>query len=233
MEPDITLRLLGGFVLRHRGRPIDLQLGAQRLVALLAIERHPVSRAHAVGRLWPDVTDDRASANLRSTLWRVRHTGVALIASVDQHNIGLMPTVQVDLHDIVNQESLLVDDYVERAVIRLDDSLSEDLLPGWDEDWVVVERERVRQLRLHTLEAIATRLVERGRWREAIEVAFAAVREEPLRETAQRCLIEAHIAEGNVVEAVRQYQSFRALLRRELGVEPSVDLRTRLREVQH
>jgi DNA-binding SARP family transcriptional activator len=50
------------------------------------------------------------------------------------------------------------------------------------------------------------------------------VAEEPLRETAQSALIEAHLCEGNVVEARRQFNSFAALLWTELGMRPSPEL---------
>jgi DNA-binding SARP family transcriptional activator len=224
MDGATDLRLLGGFSLHHQGRPLDLQMGGRRLLAFLAIARRSSPRRHVAGRLWPDVTDDRSSASLRSTLWRIKQVAPPILSIEDQH-LGLLPSVRVDIHEVVDRERTLLVDYVDHHVIRLDDSLSEDLLPGWDEDWVVVERERLRQLRLHTLESMAAILIERGRWREAIDVAFAAVREEPLRETAQRRLIEAHIAEGNLVEARRQFENFRSLLARELGVQPSRSLR--------
>lgn len=48
---------------------------------------------------------------------------------------------------------------------------------------------------------------------------------EPLRETAHRTLIEAHLAEGNWSEARRQFRECRRLLREELGVEPSESTR--------
>ena len=56
-----------------------------------------------------------------------------------------------------------------------------------------------------------------------------AITAEPLRESAQRALIEAHVAEGNLAEARRGYVLYRDLLRRELGVDPSSDLLTALR----
>lgn len=99
-----------------------------------------------------------------------------------------------------------------------------DLLPGWYDDWVIFERERVRQRVLHALEGLSRELVRLGRCAEAVDVATEAVAVEPLRESAQRVLIEAHIAEGNVVEARRLYSAYRRLLRRELSIEPGVHL---------
>ena len=68
-------------------------------------------------------------------------------------------------------------------------ALSTDLLPDWYDDWVVIENEAWRQLRLHALEVLETRLAESGRMGEAIHAAVAVVNMEPLRESAQATLI--------------------------------------------
>jgi DNA-binding SARP family transcriptional activator len=99
-----------------------------------------------------------------------------------------------------------------------------DLLPGWYDDWALMERERIRQRMLHALEALSRNLASQGRWAEAVETALAAVTAEPLRESAQRTLIEVHLAEGNWIEGRRAFDAYRELLRHELGAEPSADL---------
>jgi DNA-binding SARP family transcriptional activator len=65
------------------------------------------------------------------------------------------------------------------------------------------------------------RLTALGRYAEAIQAALAAVADEPLRESAHLAVVQVHLAEGNVVEAVRQYTAYRRTLLEELGVEPS------------
>jgi len=99
-----------------------------------------------------------------------------------------------------------------------------DLLPGWYDDWLVVDRERIRQLRLHALEALATQRLRDGRYAAALDAALAAVRADPLRESAHRCVICAHAAEGNVAEALRQYERCREILATELNIAPSASL---------
>ena len=84
-----------------------------------------------------------------------------------------------------------------------------------------MERERIRQRVLHALEALSERLAAAGRFADAIEAAMLATSAEPLRESAQRALIKAHIAEGNLTEARRSYRAYRDLMQRELGVVPS------------
>jgi DNA-binding SARP family transcriptional activator len=103
-------------------------------------------------------------------------------------------------------------------------ALSADLLPGWYEDWVLAEIEDWRQLRLHALEVLAARFAAAGRWGEAAVTAGAAVRAEPLRESAHAILIQVHLAEGNQSEAVREFTRYRTLLHAELGLEPTLRL---------
>src|SRR4029079_6557423 len=97
-------------------------------------------------------------------------------------------------------------------------------LPGWYDDWAILERERLRQRVLHALEALSPRLGELGRYTDAGDAAIGAIAAEPLRESAQRALIEAHLSEGNWVEAHRGFVNYRDMLRRELGVSPSHEL---------
>jgi DNA-binding SARP family transcriptional activator len=84
-----------------------------------------------------------------------------------------------------------------------------------------MERERIRQRILHALEALSERLATAGRFADAIEAAILATSAEPLRESAQRALIKAHVAEGNLTEARRSYRAYHDLVHRELGVAPS------------
>jgi DNA-binding SARP family transcriptional activator len=96
-----------------------------------------------------------------------------------------------------------------------------ELLPGWYDDWVSVERERTHQLRLHVLEALARELAERGAYAHALQAALKAIELDPLRETARRAVINVHLAQGNTADALREYQRFRDLLQEELGVGPT------------
>ena len=97
-----------------------------------------------------------------------------------------------------------------------------ELLPGWYDDWVLLERERLRQLWLHGLEAAARRLGRLRRFDLAVDAAMLAIRIEPLRESAHRTLAELHLDEGNAGAARRCYDAFTKLLRDELDIAPSL-----------
>ena len=117
------------------------------------------------------------------------------------------------------------------STIRLSTSLCGDLLPDWYEEWLLVERESHRQLRLHALETLCERLTRVGRLHKALEVGLAAVAGEPLRESAHRAVVSVHLEEGNVSEAIRQYRLYRQLVGTELGIEPSERMQVLVRDL--
>jgi DNA-binding SARP family transcriptional activator len=70
-----------------------------------------------------------------------------------------------------------------------------------------------------------------GRYGEALLAGLAAVAIEPLRESAHRSVIDVHLAEHNQVEALRQYRAYEQLLRTQLALRPSAELRHLVEEV--
>jgi DNA-binding SARP family transcriptional activator len=221
-----NISLMRGFEIRIDDRTVALPTNTERLLAFLAIRERPQLRMTVATSLWTDTTEDRASANLRSALWKLADLREHLIEATGAY-LALARDVTVDFPLLlVRARRLITDDDVDDAG-RLDSStgdLADDLLPDWDEDWLLFERERLRQLRVHALEALARKLCDRGRYAEALEAGLSAVAAEPLRESAQRMLIEVHLAEGNVNEARRQFEQYREILWEHLSLLPSVSL---------
>jgi DNA-binding SARP family transcriptional activator len=216
-----SLSLLNGFELRCAGEPVALPLSAQRLLAFLGLQDRPLQRVYVAGMLWTEATDTRAAASLRSSLWRLHRPGHRLVEGTATH-LRLAPEVEVDLHRAAAVARRVLDGTAETAELaRAETALAAELLPDWYDDWLVFERERFRQLGLHALEELARRFLAAGRPARALGAALAAVRGEPLRESAHRTLIRVHLAEGNVGEALRQYELFSRLLREQLGLAPS------------
>jgi DNA-binding SARP family transcriptional activator len=217
-EPALTLTLLSSFDLRADGESVALPLASQRLLAFLALREGPLQRLYVAGALWTDSNERRSYANLRSSLWRVRRSGHKLVHATPQH-LALAPEVDVDVHRLVRVSRRALEPLVPEDALVHD--LDGELLPDWYDEWLDSTREHVRQLRLHALEAVAERLVARRRYGQAVRAALVAVHEEPLRESAQRALVVAYLAEGNRREALVQYHRYRERLLDELAVEPS------------
>jgi DNA-binding SARP family transcriptional activator len=219
-RPAAHVRLLSSFALTLDGAEPRLAMSAQRLIAFLALHDRSFMRAYVAGSLWAESSDERAHANLRSALWRVQRIGRGIIDAVGpQLQLGAGVTVDAREAETLARHVL---DGAEPAFLDSDPTvLSADLLTDWYDDWVLLERERFRQLRLRALDVLCDRLVSAGRLGEALAAGLAAVESEPLRESAHRSVIRVHLAEGNPGEAVRQYRLCRALLRERLGLEPS------------
>jgi DNA-binding SARP family transcriptional activator len=219
-EPP-ALRLINGFELRWHGATAELPRSTQRLLALLAIQTRPVQRVFVAGMLWPEASDVRAAAALRTALWRA---GGARGGLVDAHHgrLSLSEDVAVDLRTMTLRARSLLREPRRSDLHAVDALLADgDLLPDWYDDWVIVERERFRQLRLQALDVLCEALVEKGVLAVAAEAGIAAVAADPLRESAHRALVRVHLAQGNACEALRQYEQCRSLLLVHLGLEPS------------
>ena len=172
--------------------------------------------------MWPCGNDERAAGNLRSALWRLRRAGINVLAA-DKWTLALSSDVLVDLHLTEEWATRLIEGRATGDDLAVSPSAANalDLLPGFYDDWALMERERIRQRVLHALEVLSEKLAVAGRFADAIEAAMLATSAEPLRETAQRALIKAHIAEGNLIEARSSYHAYCDLVYRELGVAPS------------
>ena len=232
-ETPVRLGLLGGFSLSIESEEVSLPMNAQRLVSFLALHDRPLLRTFVFGSLWGDSTDHRAGGSLRSALWRLRRPTYTLVALTSDH-LELSPHVAVDVREAKTLAHRVLDPSQELDNVAEvnEEVLSADLLPDWTEDWVLMERESYRQLRLRALEALCRRLSAHGRFGQAVQAGLAAVSAEPLRESARHALIEAHLAEGNVAAALSEYDSFSRLLHDELGLAPSGDLRALLERLR-
>lgn len=221
----VRLALLDAFELTCDGVPVQLQQSAQRLLAFLALHPRPVQRGYIAGALWPDTPEERAHASLRSALWRLRRVGQPLTEG-SNGRLALGSSVQVDVRELVDLAHAVLDERRDPLASAASDliALSGDLLPDCYDDWVSVEREHVRQLRLHALEVLCDALTDAGRYAAASEAALAVIATDPLRESAHRALIRVHLAEGNLAEALRQYAFFRRLSEQELGLTPSPEM---------
>jgi DNA-binding SARP family transcriptional activator len=182
------LELLGRFQVVVDGQEVELAESAQRLLAFLALRARALPRLLAAGSLWPDKTDQRACANLRCSIWRARGPGGVPLVNARGPLVGLATHVAVDVREMEELGWTLVeggDVALTRSTRQL---FYEDLLPGWYDDWIVFERERLGQLRLHFLEAIAERLLAEGRRVEALDVVMHIVRADDRSERGHELL---------------------------------------------
>jgi DNA-binding SARP family transcriptional activator len=188
-------------------------------LALLAL-RGRRTRPYVAGTLWPDSTEQRAQMSLRAAVLRSRQA-VQGILEAGRTTVGLAPEVNVDVHQLLRaaDSGELGDRGATKTVMAADE-----LLPGWYDDWVIFERERLQHVRLRALESLAESGLDEGHHDLALEAALEAIAIEPLRESGHAIAIRAHVLAGNRSAAVREYHTYRDRLERELGIAPSPGL---------
>jgi DNA-binding SARP family transcriptional activator len=212
---EVTVHLLGGFGVGRAGRRLSLRPSARRLIALLAIDG-PTARSDAAIRLFEERTLERANANLRTILWRLREEAVGLV--IEEADSLRVSAKSIDFHEVLRWSTAMMER--EAAVCTPPSSMGRPLLPGWSEPWLIFPREHLHLLQLHALEASGERLLLAGRFGEAAVTALMAVTMDPLRETSNRLLIEVLIREGNVVDGLRRYLEYERLIASELHAKP-------------
>lgn len=232
---DLEVCVLGTFRFWAQGNALPaVRGGSQRLLALLGLRDRALTRASVAGTLWPEASEDHAYSSLRSALGRLsRMTRDAV--EVTPLDLCLSGEVTLDIrqsrmlaHRLLDPRAKVADPDLGAPAVA---ALSADVLPDWYDDWVLVEAEEWRQLRLHALEALADRLLVEERFGEAGGAALAAVRAEPLRESARTVLIRVHLAEGNQSEALIEFGRYETLLHQELGLEPTPRLRELIQDL--
>ena len=214
-----AVRLFGGFQLTVAGTPVDVPLSSQRLLGFLALQERDLARGYVAATLWPDTTDDRASANLRTSLWRLNRPDFELIKATRGH-LALDRDVWVDARVLRSAAR----DLRRSGVLPDDDVIIDihgELLPGCWDTWLVFERERLREEAVHLFEAACAACLARSDTNRAVLHALAAVEADPLRESSNVLMLRAHLAAGNRAEAMRHARRYADVLQCEFGIEPS------------
>lgn len=224
------LQLLSACRLIADGQPVALGGRAQRLLTRIAVaDGHQLRRSELAGDLWPDSTDGRAGANLRSTLCALRR--VASIVRVSADTVMLADAVRIDWLQAVEAAEAILGGRTSVAPETALELWRHPLLPAWSQEWLAFEQLRFDELRLHALELLSERLSAQGRHGLAIQAGLTAIRDDPFRESSHRALVGSYLAQGNQAAAMQHYARFAHALRAELGVTPSWNI-TELKPVR-
>jgi DNA-binding SARP family transcriptional activator len=236
----VEVQLLGGFELRRDGEPLPAIDSARvaSLIAYLVLNRDTQhSRQHLAYLLWPDSTDAQARTNLRHLLHKIRRSPeINDLIQVTPRTVGWRLNRAVRL-DVGKFESALdraadLDDASRLTMLtQAVDTYPGDLLPGCYDDWLLAERERLRNRFLDALHDLGVLHHRQGDHATAAGYLERLVREDPLRESAYQHLMLAYQARGDRSQAIRSYHICVSTLERELGVGPSPVIHETYREL--
>jgi predicted ATPase/DNA-binding SARP family transcriptional activator len=203
------------------------------LLAFLAFygqRQHP--REQLVNLLWPDA-EPTAGRNrltqalvwLRPRLESVeRERGTILVS--DRHTIGLLPgSIKTDVAEF--EEALLTaTSRIEpgrqiEALRRAVDLYRGELLPGYYEDWVLTERQRLFEQFLYALQRLVELYTESQQFDRALDCARRALAADPVSESVHLSLIRLLARTGQPAAGLRQFREMEQILQRELDEKPS------------
>lgn len=213
----VRLSVLGHFCLRRSGRPVELSVGAARLVALLTISRQPLARSRAAGLLWPRSSSAAARTDLRSAIHQVRR-GCAQILDLSDEALTLGPDLCVDLYEAERLSVALSTGTWSGDPVHALRLLCDDVLQDWTDEWLSEAQRQHRLCRSLALGWLSEALSGEGRHGAAVDAAMLAVEADPLRDSAWLALVRAHASGGNLSQALSEVDRFRELLNHELGV---------------
>jgi DNA-binding SARP family transcriptional activator len=226
---SLRLHFLGPARFERDGAHIELPPAkAVALLAYLAVTRTPQTREHLLDLLWPESFADAARKNLRNTLWTIRKALGDEVLRTIEDRLDIDPATWIDVREFEARAGEQADPSggiaERRAALDLYGGTLLDGISFADtadfDLWLTTERERLEQLYLHLLASLIETYRRAGDWREVIPPARLALARDNLQEPMYRALMEAHGRLGERPEALRQYDTLRTTLDRELGVEP-------------
>ena len=236
----LTVRLLGGFEARLASG-VPMTLPTKKVQALLAYlgtrpgQDH--SRDKLAALLWGETSDHQARGSLRHALMTLRKVLAGAHPSalrVTGQTLALDPDV-VEV-DVVAFERHVADGSPQ-ALEHAAELYRGDLLLGFDlseplfEEWLVAERERLREMSIEALARLLAHQTRAGGTERAIRTALRLLALDPLQEAGHRTLMRLYTRQGRRGAALKQYQLCLGVLQRELGTEPEPETKTLYQEL--
>ena len=249
----LQLNVLGMASAEYDG--VSLQFQTDKVCALLAYlalnRGQAVRRAALAEMFWPNRTSKAARNNLRKGLFHLRRmfgeaadtlfvpatrtvqlNSAEFATDIHQFN-ALLDQVEHHTHSAIEQCESCLKNLKQATTLYAGELLAGLVLPDADEfhEWLSFERERLFQRVLWALDALTTIELKCGRFVSAQRYAMRQIALEPWRESAHGQLMIALARQGQVQAAFKQYDACRTMLREELGISPSAELRAILSDL--
>src|SRR5947199_1845473 len=235
MEPTLHIRLLGDFSLIYADRQVTSlnTMRPQSLLAYLVLHRDvPQQRQHLAFLFWPNTTEAQARNNLRQLLHQLRQAFPAVehFLSADTHTLHWHPVTPFHLDVAEFEQTLnLADAAIRRndqhelqaALEQADRLYRGELLPGCYDEWILPERERLRQHHFQALERLLRLFEEQGNTVTAIRYAQRLLGLDPLSEDRYRQLMRLFALNNDRASALHVYHTCVSTLQREMGIDPA------------
>ncbi|HZT43669.1 MAG TPA: tetratricopeptide repeat protein [Chthonomonadaceae bacterium] len=246
MNPSCSIQLLGGLRVQQGDQALT-RFRTQKTASLLAYLAYFRKRAHLredlIELFWPDTDPEAGRMSLRTALSALRRQlephGIedGSVLWADRRSVQLSSqTVSTDIEQL--EAALRAASKAEapaERIRRLKEAVAVykgPLLPGFYEDWVLQERERLEQAYAGALKELTAILEQTGDLEGAIAAGHRLVAVDPLSEEGYAHLMRLYAAAGQPEAGLQQYITLAQLWDRELGETPSAEAQTLARRLQ-
>ncbi|WP_313330235.1 BTAD domain-containing putative transcriptional regulator [Sphingobium yanoikuyae] len=231
----LRIRLFGDLSLTSRGEAVGLATSAAPIIGYLIVHRdRAVPRGELAGALWPERSDMRARRCLSTALWRIKsHAAMHELIDCSHHEMlrvnwraaRWVDTVMFERRasTILRTAPEMLDEVQYRQLRAAVALYRSDLMRSSDQEWAMIERQRLRHLHLDALFHLAHAAEARGDMQGAIGFGRQLSALEPLREDAHRLLMRIYVSSGNRAKAIEQYRICQGELSTELNVDPTAE----------
>jgi TolB-like protein len=229
-QPAFQLKLLGGFA-AHGPRGEPLEIVGQKDRALLAYLALSPGVSHGRDKLaallWSDHGERQARDSLKQCLLRLRRALATVqpdAVAGDRQTVAFQPD-DIEVDAVKFAQLAATSDGLDQAV----DLFQGDLLDGLSvraaafEDWLLVERQRLRHLAIDALSQSLAQAQAAGLRDSVAARARRLLSLDPLQEGACRALMQLHADRAERAQALKLFETFRDRLQQELGVKPELE----------
>jgi DNA-binding SARP family transcriptional activator len=246
---SITLFGSARFELQMPGKMQSLHLSPRcaELLAFLGVHRgQSFTRSDLIEAIWSEQVTETAIGSINTTLWRLRkglealNVPIGVYLATDRRGVGLSSGAQIEV-DVVRFESRARTELAKTAA-RAGEADREALrvvallyrerpLAGFSGTWALRCRETLRTIYLDILEHLMAWHAQNAEYALAIGYARRILDVDPLREDVHGALMRYFALNGQRTLALRQFESCRALLQRELAIPPLPEIVALYREI--
>ena len=206
----LEIYLLGTFDLRQAGKPVVLSSRpAQSLLAFLILTAGtPHRREKLAGLLWPDLLEETARDNLRHALWRLRKSlqSASSVGYLQANNLTIVFNASAEYWFDVAALEQLGENTSREELITIFSHYQGELLPGFYEEWVVLEREHLNSIFEHNMARLLSILQDENRWLDILDWGERWIKLGRKPEPAYRALMSAHAAKGDMSKVAATYE---------------------------
>jgi len=200
---------------------------ARDLMLLLMLHPEGLTKEQVGLIFWPDISPGELKIRFKNTIYRLRHAAGkdVVVFEDDIYYFNRAMDYEADF-ETFNREIQLaglarkpeqeIEHY--RHAIEL---YKGEFLPEINEEWVVVERERLHQKYITALRRLAELYLETSQPVEALAFANRYLQYDPLNEGVHQLIMRCYASMGNVNMVIKQYQTLNFILESELGAQPS------------